>query len=110
MEADLKKLADMGLRSYQVSIDGLEKKHDASRGNGHFDMTVKFLKRIRDFGVSRHVMFTLSKTNANNLIPLMKYLAENDLAEIFAFARMVPIGKGISHDLISLNEYKKYYW
>lgn len=106
-DSDLKKLADFGLRNFQISIEGLEGIHDTMRGNGHFDMTMKFLKKLRDYGISRHIMFTLSKTNASDLLPLMKYLAENDLADVFGFARLVPIGKGVNTDLVNTDEYKK---
>lgn len=100
------RLKRLGLRSYQVSIDGLEPTHDSLRSPGSFLRTIRGLKLLRDAGIYNVVMFTLSKLNAHELIPVIRIV--NDLkVDVFDFARLVPVGSGeqLKNSLISSEEY-----
>lgn len=101
-----KKLKELGLRSYQLSIDGMETTHDNLRSSGSFQRTIRGLELLRDVGIYNIVMFTLSKLNAPELIPVIRMV--NDLkVDVFDFARVVPVGAGkrLKNDLISPEEY-----
>lgn len=52
-------------------------------------------------------MFTLSKVNKNELIPLIKFLSHQPV-DLFDFARLVPCGKGkqMAKDMLSPVEYR----
>lgn len=100
------RLKELGLRSYQLSIDGLEATHDSLRSPGSFQRTIQGLELLRDVGIYNVVMFTLSKLNASELIPVIRMV--NDLkVDVFDFARVVPVGAGeqLKDSLISPEEY-----
>jgi len=103
-----RKLKSLNLRSYQVSIDGLRKTHDYLRYEGNFDRTIEGIRILNKIGVPSVVMFTLSKFNMNDLIPVIEIVAKEKV-KIFDFARLVPIGSGIQfkNDLIDPYEYRE---
>jgi radical SAM protein with 4Fe4S-binding SPASM domain len=100
-----------GISSYQLSLDGMEKRHDLIRKKGSFGKTIEAINFLKEAGINVHIMFTLSKTNAEDLFPLVELLV-NMGVDGFAFARMskpefMPIKDylGIS---FSPGEYKEY--
>lgn len=76
----------------QFSLDGLEKTHDAIRGKGDFSRTLICIARFLNFGIPVNIMFTLSKKNSSDLIPLLIYISQkfNTSTLTFAFTRIVP--------------------
>ncbi len=82
---NLKKLADVGLKNYQLSLDGLEATHDFFRSKGSFKRTIEKIKFIRKYGIDCNIMFSLYPSNASELIPLMRFLAMNTEATSFSF-------------------------
>ncbi|MBN2478886.1 MAG: radical SAM protein [Parachlamydiales bacterium] len=84
-EKVLKKLKDSNVNHFQFSLDGLEKTHDFFRSKGSFQDTVNKIKMLHDYSISCNIMFTLFPSNANQLIPLMNYVAKNTLASSFSF-------------------------
>lgn len=80
------RLRTKGVRKYQLSLDGLEKKHDFLRKVGSYKDTFRAGKILRKAGIIPTCMFTLSKFNAPDLIGVMKEVTENDFSA-FAFAR-----------------------
>ena len=84
-DQNLKKLADVGLKNYQLSLDGLESTHDFFRSKGSFKRTIEKIKLIRKHGIDCNIMFTLYPSNASELIPLMRFLAMNTEATSFSF-------------------------
>lgn len=104
-----KKLKDLGLYRYQVSIDGLEKTHDKFRGRkGIFKNTIRAIHVLEEVGVPSVVMFTLSKQNANELIEVINIVAKEG-ASFFDFARLVPIGsaKKLKEQMVIPQEYRE---
>lgn len=92
----LRELKKLGVRSYQVSIDGLEKTHNGLRGKENaFKSAVKVIRMLNRVGLRSAVMFTLSRINMNELIPVIRLVAK-ERASVFDFARLVPIGSGRS--------------
>ncbi|MCL6500999.1 MAG: radical SAM protein, partial [Candidatus Pacearchaeota archaeon] len=102
-----KKLKQLGVQRYQLSLDGLEKTHDMLRKKGSFKATVHALKILKKAKIPSVVMFTLSKLNKNELIPLIRFL--NNKVDIFDFARLVPEGKGkqLKKEILSPQEHKE---
>lgn len=88
------KLKRSGVMHYQLSIDGMEETHDRLRSRGSFRRTLKAIKLLNQVGISSGVMFTLSKQNADELIPVIRLIARKKVA-IFDFARLVPMGAGV---------------
>lgn len=104
-----KRLKDLGVTRYQVSIDGLEETHDRLRGRkGLFKDTIRAIHVLEDVGIPSVVMFTLSKENANELIGVIRTVAQEGVS-IFDFARMVPIGTGeqLKKQMLTPLEYRE---
>jgi radical SAM protein with 4Fe4S-binding SPASM domain len=106
-EKYVKELKKLNVESYQVSLDGLEKTHDKFRKKGSFKDALRAFKLLKEYRIKTTCMFTLSKLNMNELIPLMNFM--KDKVNIFAFSRMVCEGnaKDINED-ISPEEYHKF--
>ena len=102
------KLKSLGVTSYMLSLDGLEKTHDFLRGKGSFNRTLKAIKILNSASMHTLVMFTLSKRNADELIPVIDLVAREKVAE-FNFSRLVPVGRGarFAKELIEPDEYRK---
>jgi radical SAM protein with 4Fe4S-binding SPASM domain len=78
-------MAQIGLKSFQMSLDGLEKTHDQFRSQGSFRSTVDKLELLDRHGIFSNIMFTLFPANAEELVPLLRYVAENTRAAAFDF-------------------------
>jgi radical SAM protein with 4Fe4S-binding SPASM domain len=89
------KLKKLGVARYQISIDGLEETHDSLRSPGSFKRSLEGLRMLNRVGIPSVVMFTLSKLNAKDLIPVIRLMAKENVY-LFDFARLVPIGRGKS--------------
>jgi len=103
-----RQLKEAGVLRYQVSIDGLAATHDRLRGKeGLFQKTISSLRVLKSAGLTTIVMFTLSKVNKKDLVPLILFLSKQPV-DIFGFARLVPIGGGkqMIQDLLSPIEYR----
>jgi radical SAM protein with 4Fe4S-binding SPASM domain len=102
------RLKSLGLYRYQVSIDGLQKTHDWFRGvPGLLQDTLRAIRALREAGILSHVMFTVSKRNAHELIDVIR-LAADAGADGFDFARLVPMGSywDTERDMFSPSEYR----
>lgn len=88
------KLRGNRIRSYQMSLDGLEKTHDYLRHPGSFRKTLDKLNLLEEKGIKTAVMSTVSLINLEE-IPRLVDLAVENKVDIFDFHRFVPIGSGI---------------
>jgi len=70
----IKLLKKYKITGYQMSLDGLEKTHDNIRQKGSFQLTMNAFKLLKDNDIRTICMYTLSKSNFNDLIPLIKYM------------------------------------
>jgi selenobiotic family peptide radical SAM maturase len=82
---------------YQVSLEGLQEHNDAIRGDGHFEMVMAFLLDARRLGLKTHVMLTLTRANADQVIPLGESL--RGLTERFTFNRLSQVGNAVDMEL-----------
>ncbi len=92
-EANIAALVDLGVKDYQLSLDGLEVSHDRFRKDpGTFQRTVEKLTLLKQAGIRCNVMFTLFPTNAGELIPLLRFAADHTAATSFSFDVGVFVG------------------
>lgn len=103
-------MKSVGVQQMQMSLDGLKETHDYYRGKGNFDLTIKALEMLDEYDLTGTIMFTLTGENKDELIPLMKYVAENTKAKGFAFDLVCGVGnaKDISLQLTK-EDVKKYF-
>ncbi|MHA1228574.1 MAG: radical SAM protein [Candidatus Hodarchaeales archaeon] len=104
-----RRLKNLGVFRYQISIDGLHETHDNLRGKkGLFDKSIETIHILEDVGIPSVVMFTLSRVNANELIKVIRIVAEEG-ASIFDFARLVPTGAGgqLRNQILEAKEYRR---
>jgi len=72
---NLLKLKKLGLRKFQMSLDGLEEMHDKFRSNGSFKRTVEAITKLEEAGIPSQIMFTLYPENRHELFPLIDFLS-----------------------------------
>lgn len=83
------RLASMGCRKYQLSLDGLEQTHDRIRRAGSFKETLTVIPCLRKAGITVAVMATVSRWNYREIPQLIDVVVEHK-ADVFAFARYCP--------------------
>lgn len=84
-DENLLKLKELGLRKFQMSLDGLEAEHDKFRSKGSFVRTVEAITMLEQHGISSQIMFTLYPENRNDLFPLIEYLVGSTPLSYFYF-------------------------
>jgi len=96
----VKKLKNLNILYFQLSLDGLEKTHDFFRSKGSFQRTIEKTKLLNKYEINCNIMFSLFPNNANELIPLMHYVAKNtkDITFTFDIGCFVGEGKNLSKD------------
>lgn len=97
------KLKGLGCVRYQMSIDGVEKTHDAIRKKGSFKATLDKIKTLKRAGIISLVMTTVSKENINEIPEISKICVENGV-DLIAFARY----GGNGSNSISPTRYRKF--
>lgn len=75
-----------GIRSFQLSIDGLEATHDALRQPGSFKATLEAIGLLREHGMRTVVMYTVSDRNIQDVLEVMRLVSDFGV-DVFAFAR-----------------------
>jgi radical SAM protein with 4Fe4S-binding SPASM domain len=87
------RLADLGIKGVQISLEGPEEIHESIRGKGSFSASLKGIAHLISEGITVTLNMTLSELNAGNIsemVELTKSLGLNRLG----FSRLVPSGKG----------------
>jgi radical SAM protein with 4Fe4S-binding SPASM domain len=102
------KLKEYGVFMYQISLDGLSDTHDRFRKSGSFDDALRGFEVLNKAGINSMCMFTLSKQNMHQLIPVIRLAAEIGLTG-FDFDRIVPVGsaKNLTTQIIEPLEYQE---
>ena len=90
-----KRLKECGCDKYQLSVDGMRNTHDWFRIQGSFDETLNKITTIRKAGIKAVVMTTVSEINIAEVPAVIDAVVSNK-ADVYAFARYVPTGKGKS--------------
>lgn len=103
------KLKSYGVYAYQISIDGLEEKHDENRRKGSFQDALRALRLLHNIGIQTYVMFTVSKSNCEDFIPLYRLLDNMGIVDQISFDKMIPMGEARKrNDYVSPKEYKDF--
>ncbi len=89
------RLADLGVSSVQVSIEGSEAVHDSIRGQGSFAAAAAGVERLVDCDVAVTLNVTLSNLNAEEMKKIIAYGSHAGVKRI-GFSRLVPAGKGMA--------------
>ncbi|HAK89168.1 MAG TPA: hypothetical protein DHV16_02590 [Nitrospiraceae bacterium] len=95
------RLADIGIKGVQVSIEGPEDIHDSIRGKGSFKASMRGVKNLLDSGLTVTLNTTLSDINAAGFMDMIE-IASSRGAQKLGFSRLVPSGRGaglLSHML-----------
>ena len=100
-------LYDLGLETYQMSIDGIESTHDYLRRPGSFQATIKAMPILKDAGIRPTVKMTISKTNAEEIPKLIDWLVDNSVVATISFARYCPTHDDLDTMMTSI-EYKDF--
>ena len=102
-----RELREHGVRKYQISIDGLEDGHDSSRRKGSFADSLRALDVLKAAGIAESVMFSLTRRNADDLLPVMRLMAEREVRR-FDFARVAAYGNARAmRDSFQPSEYRE---
>jgi radical SAM/SPASM domain protein of ACGX system len=88
-DAVCERLAAYGCRKYQLSLDGMEKIHDAFRKPGSFAITLEKIDCIKRAGMYCAIMSTVSNANLSDFPALIDCVAEKQV-DVFAFGRYCP--------------------
>lgn len=109
-QATAASLADLGVTSAQVSIEGPEAIHDSIRGRGSFAASVRGVRYLVDCGIPVTLNATLSTLNASVLKDLVT-LASAIGAPRVGFSRLVPSGRGAGMlgNMLSKDEMRSLY-
>lgn len=90
---NLTRMKDLGVETYQQSIDGLKSTHDKIRGKNSFRKTLEAVDKINRSGIKSALMFTLTKFNVHELADVMERVSEFGV-DYFDFDRCIPLGAG----------------
>ena len=97
-EDSIKILKKYSINEVQLSLDGMENTHDEIRGEGSFQRTISAYKLLLKNGIIPRIMYTISKSNYEELIPLCKYLKTVLDSFIFAYDFVVCTGNASSEN------------
>lgn len=90
---NVKYLRGLGIKMFQVSMEGLEKTNDEIRGEGAFQKTLKAIEFLTEAGIETVVSLTLSRKNKEDIEGLAKILAERRVKTL-GIRRIIPWGQG----------------
>jgi len=105
------KLRDLNLRSFQVSIEGMEKTNDSIRGKGDFKSTINAIRILVASKIPTVVSFTLTKENIGDVFLLASFLKNIGVAAL-GVRRFIPIGTGaqLKKNIVTSEELKRLYF
>lgn len=98
------KLYKLGLRSFQMSLDGLKGTHDNIRKKGSFEATLSAVPILQHNNIKATIMSTVSRLNYQELPELVSLLVDKKI-DAYTFARYCPTDKDIDQ-VLSPQEYK----
>lgn len=107
---NVKILKLLGVSSFQVSLEGMEKTNDEIRGRGSFKKILKAIEILVWAGIPAKVSVSLSKKNRPEMKKLAETLAPLGVETIGA-RRIVPWGSGVrfKDEILEPHELRKLY-
>lgn len=102
----VKKLSNYSNLSFvQISIDGTKETHDAIRGKGMFELSLKNLKKLQKYKIQTMVSFTCHKHNYKELENVIKVIKKNKV-DRFWVDRLIPMGNN-TENILTPKEYEE---
>ena len=93
-DENLSRLQKLGIKSYQLSLDGLEATHDLTRGPGSFRMALEGFERLEKYGIHSNAMATLTPLNVDEFFDLALFVRDHTRCRGFAFDFVSRVGNG----------------
>lgn len=84
-----KRLSRVGIRSYQLSIDGNRITHNQIRSESSYEKTVRAIRNLVECGVRVHISSTISKGNMGQLDEIISLCIETGVSA-FGFDFFIP--------------------
>lgn len=60
------------LLSFQISLDGMRENHDARRGEGMFDLVMRNVKKLKEFGFYVTISMTVDQDNMYDVLDVLE--------------------------------------
>jgi len=104
------RLADLGPRFVQVSIDGAERTNDSLRARGAFQQAVSALKHLVRARVSTAIAFTAQRRNYREFTEVARLGCDVGVDRVWA-DRLIPWGSGVGlgDDLLGPAETREFF-
>ncbi len=91
-------LKERGISEVQVSVDGLEKTHDAFRGmDGAFQRAIEAIKAAENEGIKTAVRLTITEQNHEEVPEVVDFVSELGV-DAFRVRPFVSVGRGSEHE------------
>jgi len=91
-DENCKKLKKFGIRSFNLSLDGMEQTHDLIRGQGNFKRTIDGFKQLAKYGIHSTTMISLNSFNVAEFFDVLDYVFYKTKSRGMAFDFCVNIG------------------
>lgn len=91
-------LTELGVKYFQLSLDGLRPMHDSFRSTGSYDNTIEAIRMLKKKKAIVTIKYTLSKINAEDMLSVMKIVSQEKV-NAFTFSRYIPLGNGITKEI-----------
>jgi AdoMet-dependent heme synthase len=91
--ATARRIAGVGVKGVQISLEGPETIHDEIRGRGSYRASLAGIRSLLREGVAVTVNTTLSEVNADGFFELAETAAKLGVQRL-GFSRLVPSGRG----------------
>ncbi len=92
---EAERLAGLGVRGVQVSLEGTEAVHDGIRGKGSYRRALRGVQCLQVAGLPVTLNATLSEINAGHIREMVDLAADMGVARL-GFSRLVPSGRGLA--------------
>lgn len=89
----VRKLKELGVRSVQISLEGLEEKNDSIRGKGTFNKICNAIKALVEESIHVSISMTIAKHNIDDVLGVIK-LCKDLHVNGLGLRRLVPCGSG----------------
>jgi radical SAM protein with 4Fe4S-binding SPASM domain len=105
-----RRLSRLPVRGVQISLEGLEKTHEALRGKGRFAGAVKGIEYLVEAGIPVTINTTVSEINRKQFLEMIP-LAQSLGARRLGFSRLIPAGQGalLSSHLLKPDQVRELY-
>ena len=105
-----RRLSRLPVRGVQISLEGLEKTHEALRGKGSFAGALKGIGYLVEAGIPVTINTTLSEINREQFLEMIP-LAQAWGARRLGFSRLIPAGQGalLSSHLLKPDQVRELY-